>query len=310
MTFDWKTDSLIRGEALKWLKKTKNQYPDGIFFSQATAATITVNLKGAEKSEIKLMDWATGIWKPQKMDACLSLRSTDTNTEGYTDRHDEESGVINYEYRKGKNKAKDEVYNDSIRLAMEHRLPTLYFKKTKAKLYEMDVVRIICELPDKSGVAMSKETLDLPSFTNKNGRIILPADKQKYAITRIRPEQPKFRENILKAYGGRCAVCGLREEPLLDAAHIIPISKDGPSEVPNGLSLCQIHHSAYDKNILGIDRKYRIHINQKMLKKADGPMLEHCFKNLHGKEINLPSPSRRPDRDRLGKRFEEFRQAS
>jgi predicted restriction endonuclease len=53
----------------------------------------------------------------------------------------------------------------------------------------------------------------------------------------------------------KCAVCSLRHGELLDAAHIIGDGKpDGIPIVPNGLSLCKIHHAAYDTNLLGACR--------------------------------------------------------
>ncbi len=37
--------------------------------------------------------------------------------------------------------------------------------------------------------------------------------------------QQEFRQRVLRAYRERCAICRLRHEELLDAAHILP---DGP----------------------------------------------------------------------------------
>lgn len=66
-----------------------------------------------------------------------------------------------------------------------------------------------------------------------------------------------FRHYVLDAYEYRCAVCGfalrLEENYLgLEAAHIKWHSAGGPSEVPNGLALCSIHHKALDRGALGL----------------------------------------------------------
>ena len=96
-------------------------------------------------------------------------------------------------------------------------------------------------------------------------------------------------------------------DQLLDAAHIIPDAKGGKPEVPNGLSLCRIHHGAYDQNILGIDHEYRVHINQKMLKERDGPMLQYGFQEMNECNIILPRNLKdHPDKDKLAERFNEF----
>jgi putative restriction endonuclease len=56
----------------------------------------------------------------------------------------------------------------------------------------------------------------------------------------------------------------------LDGRHERP----GLPEVPNGLALCKIHHSAYDVNILGVSPDYRVHIRSDVLREHDGPMLK------------------------------------
>ena len=70
--------------------------------------------------------------------------------------------------------------------------------------------------------------------------------------------------------------------------------------MPNGLSLCKIHHAAYDRDLLGITPNYEVRINSALLNEVDGPMLEHGLKGMDGRRLILP-PRRvdRPDRDRL-----------
>ncbi|MBN2352090.1 MAG: HNH endonuclease, partial [Spirochaetales bacterium] len=61
------------------------------------------------------------------------------------------------------------------------------------------------------------------------------------------------------AYSRSCTVCRLKHPELLDAAHIIPDAEEsGEPVIPNGLALCKIHHSAYDKNIIGITPDYEL----------------------------------------------------
>jgi putative restriction endonuclease len=51
-----------------------------------------------------------------------------------------------------------------------------------------------------------------------------------------------------QAYGGRCAVSGLPEARLLDAAHIVADADEmlGHAMVPNGIPLSKIHHAAFE----------------------------------------------------------------
>ena len=123
--------------------------------------------------------------------------------------------------------------------------------------------------------------------------------------------QASFRERVVAAYGGTCALCSLRHRELLDAAHIIPDSQPkGDPVVPNGLSLCKIHHAAYDQNLLGISPDYSIHVRQDIMEETDGPMLRHGLQGLHHGRIVLPRHRvDLPDRERLEWRFEQFRKA-
>jgi putative restriction endonuclease len=138
--------------------------------------------------------------------------------------------------------------------------------------------------------------------------------ERRYALRAVkqRLHQASFREAVISAYNGRCALSGLPEPLLLDAAHIV-MDKDerfGQPVVPNGIPLSKIHHAAFDAHLLGIDPDYRRHVSARLLRQNDGPMLE-ALKGLVGGSIHLPSRVKdRPDRDRLAVRFERFEAAA
>ena len=50
----------------------------------------------------------------------------------------------------------------------------------------------------------------------------------------------------------RCALCRLGHRELLDAAHIREDTRGGKPVVPNGLSMCAIHHRAFDSFVLAV----------------------------------------------------------
>lgn len=80
----------------------------------------------------------------------------------------------------------------------------------------------------------------------------------------------------MHVYANTCTVCHLNHPELLDAAHIVPDTEaDGLAVVPNGLTLCKMHHAAYDRNLMGISPDYVVHINGDLLQEVDGPMLKH-----------------------------------
>lgn len=70
-----------------------------------------------------------------------------------------------------------------------------------------------------------------------------------------------FRKRVLGAYKHRCAACGVQLE-LIDAAHIIPVAAAASTdETKNGIALCKLHHTAFDRNLLSFDERYKIEIS-------------------------------------------------
>ena len=66
-----------------------------------------------------------------------------------------------------------------------------------------------------------------------------------------------FRKNVLRAYGERCAITGLRlinggGRAEVEAAHIRPVEYNGPDIVSNGLALSGTAHWMFDRGIVGL----------------------------------------------------------
>lgn len=97
-------------------------------------------------------------------------------------------------------------------------------------------------------------------------------------------------------------------EELLDAAHITADAQStGEPVVSNGLSLCKLHHAAFDRHFLTVRPDYVIEVRQSILEEEDGPMLLHGLKGMHGTQIYVPREiSLQPDRDRLEERYAAF----
>jgi hypothetical protein len=85
----------------------------------------------------------------------------------------------------------------------------------------------------------------------------------------------------------------LPEPRLLDAAHIVMDADEqlGQPIVSNGLPLTKIHHAAFDANLIGIDSDFRIHVSDRLLEIRDGPILDHGFKAMAARLIQLPRRS-------------------
>src|SRR5690606_5823137 len=104
-----------------------------------------------------------------------------------------------------------------------------------------------------------------------------------------RLHQDTFRAAVIQAYGGRCAISGLPEPLLLDAAHIVSDKDEGYGQpvVQNGLPLSKLHHAAFDKHLIGIDPDYRIYVSPKLSQLRDGPILE-ALKQVDGGKLRPP----------------------
>src|SRR5207248_10106712 len=108
------------------------------------------------------------------------------------------------------------------------------------------------------------------------------------------------------AYATQCAICQLKELRLLDAAHILGDVEGGEPAVSNGLSLCAIHHRAFDQNLVGVSPDYVVHVSRRLREDDDGPMLD-LLKGFHELPLHVPTRAAdRPDQERLGARFARF----
>lgn len=103
--------------------------------------------------------------------------------------------------------------------------------------------------------------------------------------------EPGFRRAIMRIYDYTCAVCELQiltlnGESVTEAAHIIPFSKSKNDDVRNGISLCKLHHWAFDRFLFSIDESYNVIRSE--LFSEQGPS-EFQLSTLDGKRILLPN---------------------
>lgn len=141
----------------------------------------------------------------------------------------------------------------------------------------------------------------------------LPTPYRPLREVKARLHQASFRDAVLAAYDGRCAISKLPEPRLLDAAHIVVDQHEqlGQPIISNGLPLTKLHHAAFDTNLIGIDPDFHIHVAERLLEIHDGPFLELGLKTINRTEIVMPRRREdRPDRDRLALRFEQFKKAA
>jgi HNH endonuclease len=67
-----------------------------------------------------------------------------------------------------------------------------------------------------------------------------------------RPGQPEFRNQVFRAYGGRCLLTGDSIEAVLEAAHIVPVADGGADTPDNGICLRVDVHRLFDSTNIRI----------------------------------------------------------
>lgn len=76
--------------------------------------------------------------------------------------------------------------------------------------------------------------------------------------------QQAFRAVVLDTYRRRCAITGSKIGPVLEAAHIRPVTEDGEHRLDNGLLLRSDVHTLFDRGYLGIDPSYRLRVSPRL----------------------------------------------
>jgi putative restriction endonuclease len=95
---------------------------------------------------------------------------------------------------------------------------------------------------------------DIRQVKNKQRKEVIATIRRKY-------READFRFRVLTAYGSRCAMCGVQLD-LVEAAHILPVAaNESTDETSNGVSLCSLHHDAFDKCLVSFDESYKVEVS-------------------------------------------------
>jgi putative restriction endonuclease len=119
-------------------------------------------------------------------------------------------------------------------------------------------------------------------------------DRLKYLSSRIVRDRT-FRQIILNAYDQRCAITGLKlinggGRAEVDAAHIKPVSANGPDTVNNGVALSGTAHWMFDRGLISLDDNLKILISRHL----NDPDSVHTLINKTGHALLPQRSSQRP----------------
>ena len=299
--FDRHHDARVRNAAFQWLSAQIASHgdvlPRTLLAEGFTLDRIRVPLVGPQ-----------GIFKPRVLSrAPLSI----TTAPGvkYDDGFDPD-GLLRYRYR-GENPNHPD--NRGLRFALAERLPLVYvYRLVPGKYVAAWPVFIVGD--DPGGLAFTVVVDDAahiqrpPAGTKVRDDADIGRRRYITGAFRQRLHQRAFRERVLDAYQHQCAFCRFRHQELLDAAHIVPDTEpQGTPVVENGLSLCKLHHAAFDRYFLGVRPDYVVQVRADVLEEKDGPTLVHGIQALHGVQNAVPRrPALRPRPERLAFRYQRF----
>lgn len=291
------TDRDLRNAALIAVQRLWRRHGDAVPWSAIS--------RGFPYGDDRIPFFSTfeGVYKPKQLTTgALSVRTT------LASRYDDErvsDDRVWYDYSPKPER------NRWLRECMEHRLPLLYFLQVKPKPGVEYLIFAPVEVMEDDP-AGGRFLLDLsPSHLYEGDRDLhdlhearpVPETlhrvfERRYGVTETRTRifQAHFRREVLGAYGRRCAMCRLRESPVLDGAHLVPDREElGEPRISNGLSLCALHHRAFDRDLVGITPELRIHVFRDRLE-APEEEPTRVLTRFHQQELRVPDEDEaRPD---------------
>ncbi|MGD1149432.1 MAG: HNH endonuclease signature motif containing protein [Thermoanaerobaculaceae bacterium] len=303
-------DIRIRMAAFQWLEAQEKTHGESL------PRALLAEGFPFEGERVRLLG-PQGIFKPQRMQLPLSITTTSNGPYDDGFRGDD---VLYYRYRGTDPSHRDNV---GLREAMCLGVPLVYFHGFVPGRYAAEWPVFIVN-DDPATLTFSVQVDARPEIASRL-RLAEGAGRRDGSLAddpgtearrayitaevRVRLHQRGFRERVLRAYQEQCALCHLRHEELLDAAHIIPDGEpDSEPIVPNGIALCKLHHAAFDSYFFGIRPDCTVEVSEEIMREEDGPMLRHGLQGIHNQLIHRPSsPSLRPDPALLERRYERFR---
>jgi putative restriction endonuclease len=91
--------------------------------------------------------------------------------------------------------------------------------------------------------------------------VLFESREEVFRRTRGRPNQQRFKMQVIQRYGASCVLCGSAVTEWLHAAHLVGDAERGSSDPRNGLPFCSNHHWAFDRGLVAIDPDGRLFVS-------------------------------------------------
>lgn len=116
---------------------------------------------------------------------------------------------------------------------------------------------------------LARQALNSPHYDGSN---------TKYSRIKVRPAQGRFRSEVLRNWGGACAITG--QKLAIEACHIIAHAEGGASTIENGVALAVDLHRLLDSG--------HLHLVDGKVLMSDEAKCEPRYAALHENELRTP----------------------
>jgi putative restriction endonuclease len=278
-----------------------------------------------DQEEILLASKAKGIYKPQWSEHALSIRQSLGGRYPDRDPVQREDGSWIYAYFQENPEATardDEYTNVGLMACWRDQVPVGVMRQTAPKprsryrvlglafVTGWDGGYFFLEGTTANGsvptpgpaaevvwlTATQEELSRLQGSFDPTG--VIDARERAMASIVSRRGQPEFRNGLMDAYQGRCAICQCDVPEALEAAHITPFLGPATNRIDNGILLRADIHTLFDLGLISIDPETHSVL-------ISNGLLNSSYADFAGREILLPrEPSQRPSTAALRKHRE------
>jgi putative restriction endonuclease len=300
-------------QALEWYRVhagTEQPWPSGISDADGT---------------ILLATRAKGIYKPNWSDYALSARQVlkSRYPEKGPEFRKDGTWIYGYFQESDEPAARDSMFtNRALMRCLEDSVPVGVMRQTSPKpavRYEVLGLALVAGWDDGyfffegfgpdglahlPGITTEVELLSreqeklVPSIADFDALNIIDARERTLAQIVRRRGQREFREALIAAYKGRCAISGCNAVEVLEAAHIMPYKGAATNRAQNGLLLRSDLHTLFDLGLLVIVPKSLVVLVAPSLMLTD-------YRHFSGCSLRVPEDDRlHPDLEALRRRRE------
>lgn len=229
--------------------------------------------------DLKIYKGATGICRDGN-DLCISILNTG---EHYPDDIYED-GILYHYPNTTRHKSFDLNEINSVKKCRSLNLPIFVILPGNSKRKRAIKLGWVEEFDDNCEwflISFGESKPDRPEKETEFVGKIKRNKKQRRTSARGN-NQPKFRVDVFKRYGSKCALCNIENKNILDAAHIIPVEENGTDDPRNGIVLCKNHHAAFDEGLFEISLpSFLIHTTHENLNISEQSLTTKTGKTPH-----------------------------